>query len=167
MSTRRQSLHAGLTALPRTARQRTLLFRLMLAVSAQLRVRMDRALATAGVTTQQAMLLQIVSSAGAPTLGECARRLGTSHQNLKQLVLVLVRKKLLRMDPDPDDARVRRLRVTPRHRALVRARDDSDTALLTEWMTALTSADVQRLVRSLDRWHASLMEDDDTRSATR
>ena len=91
MELRRQILSLGLEA-DRDAEQaeRVLLFRLLLANGMELRTRMDRQLSDSGLTTQQAMVLQVLQGqAEAPTLKQLASTLAMSHQNLKQIANVL------------------------------------------------------------------------------
>ena len=67
MDLRRQILNLGLEP-DRDAEQaeRVLLFRLLLASGMELRARMDRLLADSGLTTQQAMVLQVLQGQDEP-----------------------------------------------------------------------------------------------------
>lgn len=114
---------AGLGA-DRAARVRTI--RLLLVMAQHLRNMLDRLYADDGITAQQAALLSIIRERGAPTQGEAAELLGTSHQNVRQLVAVLERKGLLRVAADADDGRVRRLRGTAKNTRYWARRDPKD-----------------------------------------
>ncbi|MBL8721522.1 MAG: MarR family transcriptional regulator [Myxococcales bacterium] len=140
-----EELHA--LGLDRANRIRTL--RLLVVLAPHLRNLLDRLYASDGVTTQQAALLGVVRELGRPSLGAAAEVLGTSHQNVKQLVAVLERKGLLRMVVDPDDRRVRRLETTPKNRRYWARRDPDDHARLLTLFADLDEAEAEQLFRSL------------------
>lgn len=108
----------------RATRVRTL--RLLLVMAQHLRSFLDRLYADDGITTQQAALLTVVRELGGPTQGEAAEVLGTSHQNVKQLIAALERKGFLRVEVDPEDRRARRLRDTAKSRRYWAHRDPGD-----------------------------------------
>jgi DNA-binding MarR family transcriptional regulator len=80
-------------------------FRTVLALAQRLRYTMDERLRADGLTTQQAALLTVVTAAGQPSLAEAAAALGSTHQNVAQIVAALVRKEMLQVEPDPADRR--------------------------------------------------------------
>lgn len=163
MSRRRQTLQLGLPDPATPEAQRVLLFRLLLATAHELRTRMDRRLADSGLTTQQAMVLQVLQGQPEPpTLTQFAARLSMSHQNLKQIASALQRKGLVEIVVDDADARVRRLRLTAAHRRLWQQRDPDDHADVARWTAPLGDGDVARLVKALDRLHAGLVDARDT-----
>lgn len=135
-----------------------LLFRLVLATAQELHTRMDRVLAERGLTTAQAMLLQrLQAEPSPPTLTEFAARSAMSHQNLKQVAIVLQRKGFLEIRPDPDDGRVRRLHLTEHHFRFWADADPSDHAEVGRWMAGLTSDQLAAAVEALDTLHDDLM----------
>jgi len=123
--------------------------RAIVVLAAQLRVRIDRQLAGDGLTSQQAAVMTVVRAAGRPSFREVARTLGTSPQNVRQLVDVLVRKRFARVIDDPSDRRVKRLVATPKNARYWSARDDSDHAELLALFDDLDTAEVERTVGSL------------------
>jgi DNA-binding MarR family transcriptional regulator len=137
----------------RTARLR--LVRVVLVLSSHLRTAIDRQLAPDGLTAQQAAVVTVVQSVGAPSLREVARALSTTPQNVRQLVAALVRKGFIRVRDDREDGRVKRLVATPRCARYWAARDDRDHAELLALLDGLTreevEATVERLGRVLDR----------------
>jgi len=160
MDLRRQILNLGLEP-DRDAEQaeRVLLFRLLLASGMELRARMDRLLADSGLTTQQAMVLQVLQGQDEPpTLKQFASSLAMSHQNLKQIVSVLERKGFVEIALDAQDGRLRRLHLTKKHRQVWKHRDTDDHAEVARWTAALSNAEVRGLVRGLDKLHQALME---------
>jgi DNA-binding MarR family transcriptional regulator len=159
MSEPRQRLSLGLEAEPPDVAQRVRLFRLLLASAAELRTRMDRELAAHGLTTQQAMLLYHLEAQAAspPTLKQLAAQLAMTHQNVKQIALVLERKGFLEIVVDAADARVRRLVLTAHHRRFWRERNPGDYASVVAWTAALVPREVDAVVDGLSKLHASLM----------
>lgn len=127
----------------------TQLFRLLLTVGNHLRSRMDARLAPTGLTTQQATALTIVDHADPPlTLGALARAMGSSHQNVRQIVAALERKGFVHVDVDPSDRRARRLTTTTSVAALFGPRDAADHAEAAGWLAVL-SDDEQAIAVSL------------------
>lgn len=158
MSSIRHNIQLGLADPEAPDAQRVLLFRLLVANAHEVRTRMDRLLAESGLTTQQAMLLQVLQGQEEPpTLTQFAALLGMSHQNLKQIAAVLVRKGLVEIRPDPADARVRRLHLTARHRRLWKQRDPGDHAEVAGWSGALSDREVRATVKSLGTLYESLV----------
>jgi DNA-binding MarR family transcriptional regulator len=118
-------------------------FRTVLVLAQTLRYLMDDRLRADGLTTQQAALLTAVKALGSPSLNEAATALGSTHQNVAQLVAALQRKDLLRADPDPDDRRRVRLTTTPANDRYWRERDDTDHAAVTGWFAVLSDEEVE------------------------
>jgi len=153
-------LQLGLAQLDEASAERVRLFRLVTTTGMLLRARLDRELAPHGLTTQQAMLLQHVEGhGGAPTMTELARIMLMTHQNVRQLVDILVRKKFLRVEQDPRDGRVRRLRLTAHHHRFWRHRNAGDFGQVNEWTAALNDREVSSTISALMRLHLSLRED--------
>lgn len=162
MSSRSDAVRLGLNRPEGGQGQRVLLFRLLLANAAELRRRMDRLLAESGLTTQQAMVLQFLQGEPEPpTLAQFARRLAMTHQNLKQIVLAMERKGLVKLTVDADDRRVRRLHLTPRHGRLWQERDPGDHRTVAGWSKVLTDEEVRVVVSALDALHEALMRERD------
>ena len=67
------------------------------------------------ITTKQWFVLAVLENFSAPpTLGELARGVGSSHQNVKQLVLKLQQKGYVALAQDGRDARKNRVHRTPK-----------------------------------------------------
>lgn len=136
------------------------LFRVVLTLATHLRTRMDQRLAEVGLTTAQAGVLTLVTGSDhAPTLGDAARSLGTSHQNVRQVVAALERKGMIAVLPDPVDARVRRLAVTPRVGEVFADRDLADHHEVARWLSTLTEDEQRQAVGLLHRVLKSLVEE--------
>jgi DNA-binding MarR family transcriptional regulator len=157
MSRRQRTIALGLPHPLTPAARRVLLFRLLLANAQEMRTRMDRLLSESGLTTQQAMLLQVLESeTEPPTMTSFAARLSMSHQNLKQIATALARKGFVEIVPDTADARVRRLQLTAHHTQLWQQRNPSDHAEVMAWTGALGDREVRAAVKTLDTLLGSL-----------
>lgn len=131
----------------RTARLR--LVRAVIVLAGHLRARIDAQLAADGLTTQQAAVMSIVRALGRPSFRQIADALGTSPQNVRQLVDVLVRKRFARLVDDPADRRVKRLVETPKNARYWAARDDRDHAEVLALLDDLTTADAEAVLGGL------------------
>lgn len=142
------------------------LFRLLVTLGLRMRTQMDQRLAEIGLSTQQATVLTLVGSAPEPPLlGEVARQMGTSHQNVRQLVDVLVRKGLIEVVLDPRDRRARRLRSTAEVSRLFESREAEDHAEVRRWLGALSDAEMELAVSLLLRLTADPVEEVEEASA--
>ena len=118
-------------------------FRTVLTLAQRLRYAMDERLRSDGLTTQQAALITVVAAAGKPSLAEAAAALGSTHQNVAQIVAALVRKDLLQVDPDPTDKRRKLLSTTNHNAAYWKQRDKGDFAAVAAWFGDLTPAELE------------------------
>ncbi|MBF9132423.1 MarR family transcriptional regulator [Plantactinospora sp. S1510] len=133
-------------------------FRLVLLLGQRMRYLMDERLRPDGLTTQQAALLTAVLALGRPTLTEAAAALGSTHQNVAQLVAALTRKGLLRVESDPADRRRRRLVGTEANAEYWRNRDDDDHSAVADWFAALRPAEIVLLCELAERVLADLAD---------
>lgn len=143
-------LDLGLDALPAKTAQRVRLLRLLLATATVLRGQLDRALAPAGITSQQAAMLQLIEAqTEAPTISFVAQAMGMTHQNVKQIALALERKNFLEIATDPADRRARRLRLTEHHYQFWQQRNPGDFSSVEAWTAGLNDAETAEAVRLL------------------
>ncbi|MFC1437414.1 MarR family transcriptional regulator [Streptacidiphilus sp. N1-10] len=126
-------------------------FRALLLAGQRLRYLMDDRLRADGLTTQQAALLTAVTALGQPSLREAAEAMGTTHQNAAQVVAALVRKELLRVEPDPADGRRRRLIATETNDRYWRTRDAADHAAVAAWFSSLSGQEIETLASLAER----------------
>ncbi|MEI8407497.1 MULTISPECIES: MarR family winged helix-turn-helix transcriptional regulator [unclassified Kribbella] len=118
-------------------------FRTTLMLAQKLRYAMDERLRADGLTTQQAALITVVTAMGKPSLAEAAAALGSTHQNVAQIVAALVRKDLLQVEPDPADRRRKLLSATNHSTAYWRERDAGDFAAVADWFADLSPAEIE------------------------
>jgi DNA-binding MarR family transcriptional regulator len=124
----------------------------------RLRYAMDDRLREDGLTTQQAALITVVVAAGKPFLAEAATVLGSTHQNVAQIVAALVRKDLLQVEPDPNDKRRKLLSATNHSVAFWKERDAGDYAAVADWFADLTPAELKTFCDLSDRVIARLAD---------
>jgi DNA-binding MarR family transcriptional regulator len=82
--------------------------------------RFDAALRPFGLTNGQFSLMVALNQPEPPPIGRLAPFLGMDPSTLTAAVKPLARRGLLTVEPDPDDRRARRLRITPEGVALMR-----------------------------------------------
>lgn len=143
------------------------LYRLVSVVATQLRRLSDARLRGASMTTRQAALTTMARGMGEPSLTELAEMMSTSHQNVKQIALGLVRRGFARIETDANDARVRRLVITNKSDRFWAARDTSDAAAIAHWFSALTKKEQGAANRLLAKLSRRLIEVERSEGATR
>lgn len=117
-----------------------------------MRAALDRELASSGVTTQQAALLQCVQAQPeAPTMGAVAQAMSMTHHDVKQIALALQRKGFLDIVVDADDRRARRLVVTAHHHRFWAERIPQDFSAVEDLTAGLGDAEVRSFLRLLSR----------------
>ncbi len=131
-------------------------FRLVSVLATQLRRLSDALMRGDAMTTRQATLITIAKELGRPSLTEVAAVMTTSHQNVKQIALPLVRRGFLQLVADANDARVRRIVVTAKSDRFWAARDTDDFAAIGGWFSALTRQELATVNVLLARLSASL-----------
>jgi DNA-binding MarR family transcriptional regulator len=131
-------------------------FRLILILAQTMRTMMDELLRADGLTTQQAALISVAEALSGPSLSQAAGALGTTRQNVKQVARALERKGFLRVEPDEDDARARRLVVTEKSRAYWRGRSTDDQRAVVGWFSALSDDEAGTLFDVLSKLEAGL-----------
>jgi DNA-binding MarR family transcriptional regulator len=133
-------------------------FRTTLTLAQKLRHAMDERLREDGLTTQQAALITVVVASGKPSLAEAAAALGSTHQNVAQIVAALVRKDLLQVEADPADKRRKLLSATNHSAEFWKERDEGDHAAVAEWFGDLSPAELKTFCELSDRVLARLSD---------
>lgn len=126
-------------------------FRTTLMLAQKLRYEMDERLRADGLTTQQAALITAVQALGKPSLAEAAAALGSTHQNVAQIVAALQRKELLAVEPDPADKRRKLLTATNHNAAYWRQRDAGDIAAIDDWFGDLSPDELETFCALAER----------------
>jgi len=126
-------------------------FRLVLAAGQLLRTQMDARLRPDDLTTQQAVVLTAVSALDDPSVSDVAAAIGSTRQNVTQLVTALERKGMLRVDDDPTDNRRRVLTTTRLSDDYWERRNTGDYEALSEWFGMLDGNELHGLCDALGR----------------
>jgi DNA-binding MarR family transcriptional regulator len=126
-------------------------FRLVLAAGQLLRTQMDARLRPDDLTTQQAVVLTAVTALGRPSVSDVAAAIGSTRQNVTQLVTALERKGMLRLDDDPADNRRRVLTTTRLSDDYWERRNAGDYDALAEWFGMLDQDELHELCDALGR----------------
>lgn len=142
-------------------------YRLILMIAQQLRYLTDQLYRVDGLTTRQAAVLTIVSAQGCPTHSDVAHAMLSTHQNVKQLVTVLIRKGFLRVISDQKDARVRRLVTTAKNERYWAKRNPEDFDRVDEWFGGLSREETRQLCVLLTRLQIGLKNHVASRSTRR
>lgn len=77
-----------------------------------------------------------------PSIQEVAKRLATSHQNVKAIALNLEKSGFMTLEKDKKDKRVTRLSITPKTNEFWQKREDEDKALLVEVFKHLSNQEL-------------------------
>lgn len=113
----------------------------------------DHYLAKEGMTTKQWLLTACILqfNDGPPTIGEVARLMGSSRQNIKQLALKLAEKDFLRIEKDPKDTRAVRLRLTEKSRAFWEKRQTQDDHFIINLFHCLNKMECKTISESFHK----------------
>ncbi len=101
-------------------------------------------------------LLYEIGERGGADLRELRRRLGLDAGYVSRLVQTLVQEKLVRLDPDPRDQRVRRAELTARGRREMRELNARSDRLAGELLDAVPASQRERLVAAMAEVHRLL-----------
>ncbi len=112
---------------------------------------MDARLRPDDLTTQQAVVLTAVSALDDPSVSDVAAAIGSTRQNVTQLVTALERKGMLRVDDDPMDNRRRVLTTTRLSDDYWERRNAGDYEALAEWFGMLDGNELHGLCDALGR----------------
>lgn len=99
---------------PQDAEDRYVIFALTFMLSNQLQTIGDSFFKEVSTKQWFVMLVLSIMNGYSPTLGELAEAVGSSHQNVKQLVLKMEQKGYVEIRKDPEDARRLRIIMTPK-----------------------------------------------------
>lgn len=138
------------------------IFALTILLSRKWEVIVNRNYAPDDLTVKQLMMLIVMTMFESdPTIKEVAHTLATSHQNVKAIALQLEKKGFIQLYKDPEDGRVRRIRVADGKEEYWKAREVKDNTLLEKMfedvdMNALTP--MLKALNQLDEKAKTLLE---------
>ena len=111
----------------------------------------DKVLAASDLTAKQWLLLAAIEKSPEANLSiqDVAKRLATSHQNIKAIALNLEKRGFLSLVKDKNDKRVTRLAITPKCTSFWQEREGQDKELLLEIFKNLGDEEISTLPKSL------------------
>ena len=119
----------------------------------KLQIKGDKFLSEDNITLRQwlltVMILQFKDQY--PTLGDVARMMGTSHQNVKQLANKLKERGFLEIEKDKEDARAIRLKLTEKSFYFWFAKEKENDRFMTELFEDLSQEEVTVIARGFDK----------------
>lgn len=137
------------------------IFAVLFDVANKLQILGDRKLKNTGVTTRQWFLTLLIQQMEpeAPSIGECARQMGTSHQNIRQITKRLEERNFLKIKTDSKDRRTQRLYLTQSCREFWDSRNGEDIHFINELFKKFTSIEIESFFLSLEKLRSILIEE--------
>ncbi len=111
----------------------------------------DKVLAASNLTAKQWLLLAAIEKSPDENLSiqDVAKRLSTSHQNIKAIALNLEKRGFVSLFKDKEDKRVTRLAITPKCTLFWQDREGQDEDLLLEIFKDLDDKEISALKKGL------------------
>ena len=114
----------------------------------------DRDLDPHGLTAKQWFLIACMHEffTEPPRLGDLARVMGTSYQNVKQLALKLEKINFVKISSDPTDQRALRIETTPQCSVFFEEHNSNAIQLMLKVFSSLSPDDLNSLFRITSQW---------------
>ena len=84
-----------------------------------------------------------------PTLGELAEIVGSSHQNVKQLLLKLEKKDFIFFQSDEKDKRKQRIHLTEHCRAFCEKNNEMSISIMAKMFDGISEKDIRTTIKTL------------------
>ena len=84
-----------------------------------------------------------------PTIRELSEIMGSSHQNVKQIILKLERKGFVSIETDPLDKRKQRISLNPLCREFCRKNDELTTGIMNTLFNGISEEQLQKLAETI------------------
>jgi DNA-binding MarR family transcriptional regulator len=138
-----------------TQDERSSILGMLIDVANKLQMLGDRHFLSAGLTTKQWYLCVLLEQFGeyAPTLGEMAKEMGSSYQNVKQIALKLEKKGLLCIEKDLEDSRKLRLSISKTSQEYWKSRAEKDREFIAMIFEGRSKDEVTSLYLGLQELH--------------
>lgn len=94
-----------------------------------------------------------------PTLRELSDVLGSSHQNVKQILLKLEGKGFIEFFPDENDKRKQRIRLTKKCIRFCEKNNDMSMQIMSKMFEGIPEKDIKTTIRTITRIEKNLTED--------
>ena len=92
----------------------------------------------------------------APTLKELSDILGSSHQNVKQILLKLEKKNFIRFQADETDKRKQRIMLTDYCREFCEKNDEMSKSIMEKMFDGITEEDIAATIKTIIRIEKNL-----------
>ena len=93
-----------------------------------------------------------------PTLKELADIMGSSHQNVKQILNKLEKKGYIQMLPDKDDKRKQRIIVTEKTREFCESHDEGSTRIVGKMFAGINPQDIAITIKTITQMAKNIEE---------
>lgn len=93
-----------------------------------------------------------------PTIKELAEILGSSHQNVKQILLKLEKKGFVNIYTDTDDRRKQRIELTDYCRDFCERNDEMNTQIITKMFEGVSREQLQTTIKTIIQIESNLKE---------
>ena len=93
-----------------------------------------------------------------PTLKELSDILGSSHQNVKQILLKLEKKDLISFMPDENDKRKQRIVLTDTCRAMCENNNDMSIQIMSKMFEGIPEKDIKTTIKTITMIEKNLRE---------
>ncbi len=91
-----------------------------------------------------------------PTIKELAEIMGSSHQNVKQLLMKMEKKGFIQINPDPGDRRKQRVFLTEYCREFCEKNDESSSIIMEKLFEGLSPEQLRSTIETISRIEANL-----------
>ena len=91
-----------------------------------------------------------------PTLRELSEILGSSHQNVKQILNKLESKEYIQIISDQNDKRVQRVLVTEKMKAFLKAHDEGSQIVVSKIFEGITPEDIATTISTISKMEKKL-----------
>jgi len=116
-----------------------------------------------GLSIKQWLLIAAISNSGkgAPTITEIAKTIGTSHQNVKKMALILEKRGFISFTNDEKDARIVRVVVTDKCEEYFRLHEQEELKFLEKLFSGFSDEQLQGLYNGMKKLveNVTIMED--------
>ena len=98
------------------------------------------------ISIKQWLFIVVIPSCGsAPTIMEISRALGSSHQNVKKMAVILESRGFIRLFKDPEDARITRVSLTEKCAEFFDAREDAAGEFIERLFAGFSDSEIRGL----------------------
>lgn len=128
-------------------------FERLLILSHQMELAMDRLLRQDQLTAKQFQMIATIEKrfTSPPSIMEVAQKIGTTHQNIKQLALQLEKRGYLEIFRDEMDRRVSRLRLTEKNTCYWKEKAPDHMRFMKDIFATLDDEELDGLNHSLEK----------------